>query len=280
MSISGKEEKDENIRLNCDIVRDLVPSYLENICSESSEKAVEAHLSECVDCFKYVQGMRETTIEAGQIHLKEMDHMKKMRRYYDKKVLVHLIGILVAALVALWCMVRYWDVELKVYGSIAPVVILVLLFLLKDGQKYREKGKMHMAAAVLSVLGIVYIIGLSACLVFWLEADAGPFGMALHKTGPFLHYQIVAVVIMETILFVWSLRDAMQKDRRMGITPAAALVGILYGMAVTETLYRMDDVKALSALFWQMFFVFAVEAVILGALAVVMSKPLKKMQAK
>ncbi|MCM1187191.1 MAG: zf-HC2 domain-containing protein [Lachnoclostridium sp.] len=276
MNMSGKEEKDENIRLNCDIVRDLTPSYLENICSESSEKAVEAHLSECVDCFKYVQSMRETTIEAGQIHLKEMDHMKKMRRYYDKKVLVHLIGILVAALVVVWCMVQYWNLELKAYGSIAPVVTLVLLFLLKDGQKYREKGKMHIAAAALSLLGIVYIIGLSACLGVWLEADAGPFGMALHKTGPFLHYQIMAVVIMETILFVCSLRATMQKDRRMGIIPVAALVGILYGMAVTETLYRMDDVNGLSALFWQMFFVFGAEAVALGALAVVTSISFKK----
>lgn len=276
MSMNGNGEKGEKIRLNCDIVRDLVPSYLENICSESSEKAVEAHLSECADCFKYVQSMRETTIEGGQVYLKEMDHMKKIRRYYDKKVLVNLIGIVVAALVVIWCMVQDWNLELDVYGCIAPVVTLVLMFLLKDGQRYQEKGKIHIAGEILSVLGIVYMIGISWCETYWTERFEGPFGMSLYKTGPFILYQIIAVVIMETVLFGWSLRDAMQKDRRMGITPAAALVGIIYGMAVTETLYRMDDMSVIWELFWQMLLVFGVEAIILGALAVVTSISFKK----
>ena len=31
-------------QLNCDIIKDLMPSYLDNLCSDSSRKAVEDHL--------------------------------------------------------------------------------------------------------------------------------------------------------------------------------------------------------------------------------------------
>lgn len=38
------------MNINCEIVQDLLPLYEEGLCSESSRKAVEAHLKECPNC--------------------------------------------------------------------------------------------------------------------------------------------------------------------------------------------------------------------------------------
>ncbi len=59
-------------RVNCDIVRDLLPSYLDGICSESSRKAVEQHTSECRECqaslerLKILPVMRESSLVRRQ----------------------------------------------------------------------------------------------------------------------------------------------------------------------------------------------------------------------
>ena len=41
--------------MKCEIIRDLIPLYLDKVCSEDSRKLVEDHLSECSECRKYMK---------------------------------------------------------------------------------------------------------------------------------------------------------------------------------------------------------------------------------
>ena len=43
--------------MKCEIIKDLIPLYLDNVCSEDSRKLVEDHLSECSECRIY-EGIR------------------------------------------------------------------------------------------------------------------------------------------------------------------------------------------------------------------------------
>lgn len=43
----------------CYMIQDLLPLYLDGVCSEESKKAVEQHLSECSACKKLYDAMRE-----------------------------------------------------------------------------------------------------------------------------------------------------------------------------------------------------------------------------
>lgn len=47
------------MRLECDIIRDLLPLYVEQLASEASRSAVEEHLAECGACRELCQGMME-----------------------------------------------------------------------------------------------------------------------------------------------------------------------------------------------------------------------------
>ncbi len=44
--------------MNCDIVKDLIPLYIDRCCSEESEKAVEEHIRDCDDCKKLLEDMK------------------------------------------------------------------------------------------------------------------------------------------------------------------------------------------------------------------------------
>lgn len=44
--------------MNCDVIKDLLPLYVDKCCSRASEKLVEEHLEICADCRKAFEGMR------------------------------------------------------------------------------------------------------------------------------------------------------------------------------------------------------------------------------
>lgn len=281
-NINGKTEESAGIRtmeaevkLNCDIVKDLVPSYLENICSKSSEEAVEAHLAECADCCKYVENLRQTVIEGSRTNLKEMDYMKKFRRYYDKKLLVYLIGILMTAHTVLWCVKGTWNVESVVFEIAFPVITILFLFLLKDGKEYRETRMLRRILAALGLLGGAYILGIFGIFLNVIYTQKAPFGMEMFQVGSFLHRQIVIAAIGETAVFIVSLWDSMQKDFRMGITSVMALAVMTCAMAFHELLYHMDTFESAQALCWKILIIFGVEAIVLCGLTAVFSRPME-----
>ncbi|MBQ8028037.1 MAG: zf-HC2 domain-containing protein, partial [Clostridia bacterium] len=47
--------------MNCNIVKDLIPLYIDGCCSEESERVVEEHLEDCSECKKLFEEMKEPT---------------------------------------------------------------------------------------------------------------------------------------------------------------------------------------------------------------------------
>ena len=56
--------------MKCEIIRDLIPLYLDKVCSEDSRKLVEEHLAECSECRKYMKEL-ETELEAENVFYME-----------------------------------------------------------------------------------------------------------------------------------------------------------------------------------------------------------------
>ena len=47
--------------MNCNIVKDLIPLYIDGCCSEESERAVEEHISDCNDCKRLLEDMKSSS---------------------------------------------------------------------------------------------------------------------------------------------------------------------------------------------------------------------------
>lgn len=46
------------MKKNCNIIRDLLPLYLDDVCSEESKKIVAEHLENCEECMKYLEQLK------------------------------------------------------------------------------------------------------------------------------------------------------------------------------------------------------------------------------
>lgn len=73
--------------LSCGVVRDLLPSYVENLLGEESKEAVDRHLENCPECRERKEDMAaptgaEETAEAA----KEVDFLRRVKKGTVKKI--------------------------------------------------------------------------------------------------------------------------------------------------------------------------------------------------
>ncbi|MBS1315556.1 MAG: zf-HC2 domain-containing protein, partial [Anaerotignum sp.] len=45
--------------MKCEIIRDLLPSYVDGLTSEESNREITAHLAECATCKEILEQMQE-----------------------------------------------------------------------------------------------------------------------------------------------------------------------------------------------------------------------------
>lgn len=72
-------------RVRCEVVRDLLPTYIEGLTSEVTNEEIESHLSSCKEC-EMIYNEMITPIE-DPLEMKEMDYLKKVKQRTDKKII-------------------------------------------------------------------------------------------------------------------------------------------------------------------------------------------------
>ena len=84
---------------NCDMIKDLLPLYADDVCSDESRKAVEEHINSCPDCKAELEKLRKNVTVVPQKDGEVLKRIKKRLRI--EKLAVGLISaaVLVFALI-------------------------------------------------------------------------------------------------------------------------------------------------------------------------------------
>lgn len=76
--------------LTCGVVRDLLPSYVENLLGEDSREAVDRHLKTCPACTAQMEGMASPSeeVKAAEVEetAKEVDFLKRVKKGTARKI--------------------------------------------------------------------------------------------------------------------------------------------------------------------------------------------------
>lgn len=71
--------------MNCNIIKDLLPSYIDGICSEDTVAAIEKHIEHCQGCKDTMQMMQQPTVQIVETNVKAAKKpfklINKKRRY-------------------------------------------------------------------------------------------------------------------------------------------------------------------------------------------------------
>jgi hypothetical protein len=88
-------------RLRCEVVRDLLPSYVDGLTSDVTNEEIALHLSSCKECERLYNEMKEP-IETP-METREMDYLKKVKQRTDKTILlgITLVAVLFLSIIGI-----------------------------------------------------------------------------------------------------------------------------------------------------------------------------------
>ena len=88
------------MKCKCGIIKDLLPLYVDHVCSDESKELINEHLPECKECKSYMDSLRESQAVEAVAYDEETERRKvKMMLEMKKKLLFR--NILVAVFTVL-----------------------------------------------------------------------------------------------------------------------------------------------------------------------------------
>ena len=119
----------------CDVVKDLMPSYIDGLSSDTTNRMIEDHVAGCAGCTKMLQDMRGDTgippIPETE-EKKELDFLKKNRKRNRMVLLLSIAGALVLIMAVLY--IRFFVIGEVITGQMDIYDIRV------DGNELSIKG--------------------------------------------------------------------------------------------------------------------------------------------
>ncbi len=97
--------------LTCELVEDLMPSYIDGLTSEVTNNALREHLAHCDKCKAKLENMKEPySQEKIEAEKKEIDFLKKTRKRNIKAVVCSIISVVLVVAIA-FCTLPYMESE-------------------------------------------------------------------------------------------------------------------------------------------------------------------------
>ncbi len=89
----------------CEMVRDLMPLYLEGLTSDETNREIEKHIQDCELCKALFQDMHSEIVcekaNDAKVDEKEINYLKKIRKNTHKKIFVGIVGAILILILSL-----------------------------------------------------------------------------------------------------------------------------------------------------------------------------------
>lgn len=235
-------------KMNCDIIRDLIPSYVDEVCSQATKECVEAHLEECGECRLIAARCQDSTLAAEKLEQQELDGLKKIKKIMDFQRLA--CGLLLLFLA--WCGILLFLAQkagYDIFNYTGPIAAICIIVILVSGIGSKEKhapGKTAYLCGAVSLMLDIYVIMLLLYFTSKLTPDVETiFGLKLYETGPFLNWQLAAAFFAQIAFFIYNLWCIFRHDQNCSWLLCLNVSGIFLAMNYDLGLYCMDTWETL-----------------------------------
>lgn len=85
------------MKVSCEIIKDLIPLYKDEICSTESKTLIEEHISNCKDCKNYLNEMNVEIFNNIDKNLDEAKELKNISKKWRNSLIKSLLkGFIIA----------------------------------------------------------------------------------------------------------------------------------------------------------------------------------------
>lgn len=243
-------------KMNCDIIQDLIPSYVDEICSEATRICVEEHVKTCSECQKMLELCRNHNFSGKDIEKRELDGLKNIRRLMNMQRVVSCLMLFIIIMVGIWTFILNLNVMSgnNHYGWLAVCMVGALLVNV-TAQGNRLPGKKEYIVGMLPLAADIYIVWMVYYCIKKVSVGMLPFGMEAVKCGPFLERQIIVIFVMQILFLVYHLICMIKSDMNFSGLLCIDIMGIFLTLGNDIMLKRMDSYERFLSLFSQMIIV-------------------------
>lgn len=205
------------MKYDCNVVKDLLPLYQDNICSSTSKDIVEEHLRECADCKKVAEQMSDGTVEKT-LTVEKNHVLEKHRKNVNRKTTtigIATAGILmIPVIVCLICNIAighaldWFFIVLTAMLLVASLIVVPFIV---------EKDRL--VWVVLSATGSLLLLLLTCCIytrgdwffvaasgcIFGISCIFSPFVVSFFCRGEKLKNHKAVLTILWDILWLYIL---------------------------------------------------------------------------
>ena len=190
-----------NMKTDCDVIRDLLPLYADDVCSKESRALVDEHLQECPDCLEELVNLRKSEIE-DRLGAEREDVIQKQKKQMGRRSAA--IGSVLA-----WIF-------------LIPVVICLFI--------NRLQGLLF--AVICLCTGGDWFFVVTAATLFGLSVFFLPFVIKAKPIRPFVpERKAVTVIAVDLGLFGLMMEAIDIRNNGLGLTRLLLLAALLCGLA-------------------------------------------------
>ena len=233
------------MKIDCGIVQDLIPSYVDGLCSASSKQCVEEHTKECEECRAFLTECRTVEFSGTVLEEQQLDGLRKVKRKLKvQNMFSYALLLVVIGFTAYFFTTNIGAIGVRWYYGLYAVAVAATFVVTMQGKANKKYEKVEKVMLVLSLVAIAYAL-------FWycfMMGSAGkgivPLGMELGQVGPFLHRQTGIVLSVEIAVFAYSMIRYMKWDVVCRGTLLISLTGLFFILAQTTLLGRLSELEA------------------------------------
>lgn len=235
------------MKLHCDIIQDLIPSYVDGLCSETSKKCVEEHLQDCESCRQFADLCKNNSLSGDTLEQKQLDGLKKVKQHLKKQHLFYYLLLLFISFFGLYTFGTGAILSLPVYYILTGLCLLGICLLGTPGKLLEKPGKTDFVLGGISlVCSVCSILLLYISLQLALESTL-PFGLPTHHLGPILSGILSIVFLLQLTFTIVLLLRLFRKDTDNRFAHCLTLAGAFLALTLRTLLGHMSTLTGIQS---------------------------------
>ena len=255
-------------KMNCDIIQDLIPSYIDGICSEASKNCVEEHIENCAECREIVALCKNNALTGSQAEQQALEGLKKIK---NKMKYLFVANLALTALVSFGARIflyRTNDLILSFTILFAACMCVNLVTGINRQGEQRAEKKDYIICA-LSIMINIFIPLLSYYTVqkSLITPYSVLFGYEAEACGPILDLFLGTAFIIQLLFFFYHLLRSNRHKGNTAVLSCSAVTGIFLASAYHALFGRLDTPES----FWAIFFQINMVSIIIAVIGILIS---------
>lgn len=233
------------MKYNCNVIRDLLPLYADDACSEESRAVVDEHLQECADCGNVLARLRENEIETDLQSEKKDVLQYGARKFRRRSATVgsavsglFMVPILICLLINIFSGFSMGWFLIVLASLAVPAALIVVPLTVPENKAFWTFCAF--TASVILLLGVIALV--SGGSWYWIASSAVLFGLGVIflpfviKAKPLRPWvgnrnKLLLVLAADGILFL-NMMSAISMSQQSTFKSILMTIGVAAGVAL------------------------------------------------